>query len=560
MFCKKENMLFLSVSFIVVLISSLLYNQGIILNDELQLRLYRLNGFTDMLSWILSCELGQGRPLRIMSVCDISIGMLFKDYAKSRLIQIGIVWFTLLAYGYFVYLLFRNKYLAILTMVFWLAYLPINFEHSVPNAFVGLTLIPILLLMVSLVFFIKYLNNNSRLFLNISIAAWGLCLLGYEYMVCFCLLYPLVVIKYCNLDMKNKWLFCVKKSFVYLIIGLVYVCGLLSIQLILPVKYSGLQIDLSDPWKCAMVSFNLIRAVIPGFYLEHNAFLYDIYSYHIKPFEIVKMCKYHFTVFDVIFFICLITLLWQIEKKIENNYNLMEMKFKYVLVMIMYLIIPTLPNCITKLYHDYSFIALPVSYSLSLVMALLISSFWLCIITKVRRKTINVILVIVVSLYSTLVFNMNQVISAEQKSNFERFQLIEKMIKSPIFTIIKDEPIFAPDIIQTKNLLAVHDSYWDSYSKNSNIDVRFYYEHYNGNGCQIWENDCSFTLIKGKYGIVYSEKIMNQNSLIRISEDSAMVFSNINPITNDGIFLYPFKINSENKIESVDLREVFASF
>lgn len=153
----------LLMTLLMFLLATLLYQQGVILNDELQLRQHRLEGLINALKWGIDTELSQGRPLRIMAVlnhCFIDAG--FQNWYASRIIQICLLYFNTFLLGILVYNILQNKTVSCLSALLNLFFMPIIFEHAVPNAFVGLTAMPVMWLLMSLIFFCRYIEKEQQ--------------------------------------------------------------------------------------------------------------------------------------------------------------------------------------------------------------------------------------------------------------------------------------------------------------------------------------------------------------------------------------------------------------
>lgn len=560
-FLQKNRFECLAFVIFLTLIGGMLMHQGITLNDELQFRLHRMYGLKHLVVNRWMGELYQGRPLRILAAFNESMGFLFTSYLWSRLFQLFFLGLNLVPLGMLLYKIFANKYIGLLAGVLWLAYLPITFEHAVPNAFVTLCSIPVTFLLLSLNSFCSFLHTKKNLYYIICMILLTISLCGYEYMVTFVLLFPILA-KYM---LKIRWITSLKMSTGPLLISIVYIVLLFSLQKVFPPQYGGLQIDWMN-WKaCLAVIKQLFESSLPGYFLGHCKYLYSIFVIHIAPLGLIHIGRWHFGYLDVLFLFAFFVILRSIFLSISyaNIRNISwKMNMNVLAVLGAYMIIPLLPNSITRMYHEAHFVSLPVNYCTSLVFAVLLSYILYSLIRMFGYNWLMKLVILFLLIVGTFIFNMNMVFSTEQHMNFARLTTMEKMVQTRVFYYAMNHDVYSTDLFRTKCLLAIHDGYWDGFAKANGWNIHFKKEMPDiRDRFAIYENQGTFTFIKGNDGIVFSPEVLTQEIPIRIGENKSVIFPLMQPIHENQLYLYPFRLSiqgNEMKVEVFKTADYFS--
>lgn len=93
---------------------------------------------------------------------------------------------------------------------------------------------------------------------------------------------------------------------------------------------------------------------------------------------------------------------------------------------------------------------------------------------------------------------MNNVVSNQQQKDYERFVSIEQLFDTQLMGNFVDCEIYSTDIFQTRNLLAVHDSYWNEYADEFNGLHLNVINGENKNAISLLYDDEKFTISNGE--------------------------------------------------------------
>lgn len=435
--------------------------QGITCNDEVQLRLNGQKGILYFLKkQILDEDINQGRILGILGNVKF-ISFISDNIYISRTIQIM---FLLISFGLFAWLVYRiygSKRRAILSFVLALAYLPITFEHAVPNAFVIVVCQPLICLLMSLICFIKGQEEKNVRYdvFSCLLFFWGCCL--YEFVITYILIFPvLCMILYKDISIKPKVVLkAIRDSLWQIITAIIYLILYLLQGIIFKTSYSGTMIKLDEPSKIINVLKIECLSAIPGYYLVNDKYEYLHNIYKLKDMKITYI--FILAIFVISFSFILIYALQR--EKSKNNW----MKFLIgVITLFLYTIIPTLPNSITSLYQDNVsenyFTSIPVSLFLYLAMIFFLIIIIDCILNKFKYSIYPII--ICLSILGFCIQYTNRGIAEEQFSNYERFVSIENFLKTDFWKNQRNLVIEAPSLFEIRNNLAIESEHWNSYS------------------------------------------------------------------------------------------------
>lgn len=503
--------------------------QGITCNDEVQLRLYGQQGIGYFLKrQIIHEDIYQGRILGAIGNIKF-LSFISDNIYMSRSIQIL---FILIAFGLFGKLvdeLCQSKGMGILGFVMALAFLPITFEHSVPNAFVIVVCQPLICLLISFILFIKYIENGKKLN-NIFCCIfffWGCCL--YEFVVTYVLAFPIIcLILYLRESDSdhNVWM-CIKKSYGQVITSIIYLILYLLQGKVFPTSYSGTTINLSEPSKIFNVLKTECLSAVPGYYLfnEKYKYLYSVYQIkNQKIFEVFILFIFVVTFGFIIF--CVLTN----EKKGKCN-SLISLVGG--VTVFLYTIIPTIPNSITSLYQDSVsetyFTSIPVSLFLYLAMIFLIVIIIHSLIDKAKFFILPITLILLV--LGVNIQYTNRKIADEQYSNYERFTSIEDLLRTAFWEYQGDMVVEAPSLYETKNNLAIEGGHWTSFiSLYCNNDIQIC-EHSNDAQAyvQIQDDNSFYIIVNGEE--YYATKEMINDIVIVKDEDNKNKVMSVGDIT-----------------------------
>lgn len=339
--------------------------------------------------------------------------------------------------------------------IFWLSLilLPIFFqfrEYPDPTTSFG----PLLQLIwikfsLSIIFFIKYLEENKEKYFWISIILYTIMLLMF-YEITY-ILFPIII--FLSFIQKKDIKYIFKKSFPFVLLSILFI--LISFYVLAISKtnthYPGSTINLNF----SLIFSTFIKQLyssIPGIYFFYNQ----------TPFKFINKLDY-FYIFSI--FIATFILLKKTKiKKIEN-----------ILVLgLLLLVIPAIPIALSLKYQQelrFSIGYLPVFIEFFGAFCILISLFLL--ISKIKIKPIKIFLIILISLttsYFAFINIENNKVVTEELNGFYKYPryLLEQGIKSDLLKDTKEYSI----------LISLTENPWDNssfYLMNTNrkIDVKY---------------------------------------------------------------------------------------
>lgn len=255
-------------------------NQKVILNDELQDRFNRMQGLEVIARRLFKRELSQGRPLRFMAAINETLSFLTNNMLLNKAIQCILILIAVLSLCFFLKQVLNDKKIVNLSAVLIILLLPVTFEHAVPNAFVGLVVIPFIWLCCSLGMWCKYLEDCNKKFQIMSLLFWIMALIGYEFIVTYT---PLFIILYL---LKRKSTYKSFRDFIIVclppcIFGGLYFLLTLVIPKIMPSNgyYEGVQIGFVSIRSSLDIIVQLISSALPSYFITNAKYQYLLYLY-----------------------------------------------------------------------------------------------------------------------------------------------------------------------------------------------------------------------------------------------------------------------------------------
>jgi len=552
-FIKNHSALCISIASLIILICAPMMLQGIICNDELQRRFLRMQGFGTLISQGISMELAQGRPMRILAPMQNSLSYISNNIYVFRSFQILLILSNIGLFSYFIFKVFNNKKFALLTGIFALIFLPITFEHTLPNAFVGLVAMPMNFLLLSFICFIKYITNKSKNNLLLSMMLFFIAMLGYEFIVTFVLLYPVLYYAKANKEQCNP-MSVIKHSVLPLVLAIVFIALTFSLQKLYNVGYDGAKLGFVSLESSFTIIWTLFKSSLPGYYLFNSKYVYLFNLYTNTPLPIsAELIKQNLSgqvnIFDSLLLLGAGGMNW--TRYILNNfmnariiliilflfftlYSILQYKNRQrdckmpkmaLFVGLAYMIIPSLPNSLVKLYQgnvsDKFFTGLPVSYFLFFSAIFVFS----CLIWELRQRLKSKywisIIVIFICIYCALIQSMNNTFAQEQNKNYQRLVNIEQLFDTRAVQNMKNQSVYAPDLYVTKNLLSIHQDYFTQFAKFKNLNIHINNATQKGNEQFIIydQHNEYFVLCGGDEVIVFSDKPLRGKLPVKVSED-----------------------------------------
>lgn len=527
-----------------------LIRSGIICNDELQTRLLRQQGIGHFIQENFKIALENGRVLGGLVETRL-LGFVSNSRYLYRAVDVFLILLSFTLFGVLMYLLSKNKNFACFTSVLLTLFLPVTFEHTVPNAFVGLLAGPAILLILSLIIYILYLKTGKKYLLLASMALYILSMMQYEFIVTYCLLFGILSCwehyqRERRLDIRKA----VRKMLIPLCCTLVYIAVYFSIQIFFPSNYAGNEIGFVSISSSLKIILTLAKSSLPGYFLFNTKYQWLSQAYNGSlTLENVMVLR---------ILLCGASLVF-ILKRLATGSNGKRLFLPcFSGVCLLYMTAPSLPNSIAKLYqggvNESSFTALPVTFFLYFASVALVSAIlWnlLCRL-KVNGQAVVILIVLFLGLNVQV---MNEGLSKEQLKNYNNLVFIERAINSSVFDSLRGKDIYSQDIFKTQNLLAIHDSYWTEYALTRGMALNLLNAEGNQEQIQLLSDDYQYIVLRYKDKLaVVSDVMLSGPHCIKTGTDSFSILYFDDSFTENGLYLYLFKSNGP-AYESVEYNE-----
>lgn len=339
--------------------------------------------------------------------------------------------------------------------VFWLSLIviPIFFqfrEYPDPTTSFGLLLQLIWVkFSLSIIFFIKYLEENKEKYFWISITLYTTMLLMF-YEITY-ILFPIIILISFIQKKDIKYIF--KKSFPYVLLSILFVLISFCVLTISKTNthYPGSTINLNFD----LIFSTLIKQIyssFPGTYFFYNQ----------TPFKFINKLDYFY-----VFSIFTVTFILLIKTKIKKIENLFVLGF-------LLLVIPAIPIAFSLKYQQelrFGIGYLPVFIQFFGLFCILISIFLL--IPKLKNKLIKITLIGLISImvgYFAFINIENNKVVTEDLNNFYKYPryLLEQGIRSDLLKEIKEN----------STLISINENPWDNSSfylmnSNKNFEIKY---------------------------------------------------------------------------------------
>lgn len=535
---------------LIILISIPIYKQIIILNDEVESFYHRSQGITYFTRYNIINEINVGRPARIMAAIDLLFSFIFKSIYLSRAIQVMIIIMAIILFSYFVYILFGNKKFSSFVALISFTFLPITFEHCPPNAFNGLVIIPFMELIGAFILYKKYLENKKKSTLYVSGILFFIACLGYEFIILYGLIFPMMF--FLNQKKRNIKEVIVKNK-IFIAILLIYILIFIIGKIYIKEGYEGAQFGFVSVRESMKIITTLIKIGIPGYYIFNKNYFWilrDLLLHLTKEQLFIAFIRTGVT--TGIFYMLLYTIIKNDSIAFLDSKERRKNHLKYILILIIYLILPVIPNSMAKLYqgnvNENQFAGLPVTWYLFFTMILLLSYIlWFGFLKHLKSH--HVLFAIALLPFIIMVQFMNDIFSTEQYYNYERLETIADFLKTDDIKKYDGQTVFSPYFFVTKHTLAVRDDYWNRVANLQGLNINFIKENTGENFPNISmyideENRISINS-ENEISIMAKQKI-DRGEPIRIGEELAIVLPYVEEKKDNGFFCYTLnKIDPE---------------
>lgn len=546
---KYRYILWVGLGFILLFYP--LWTTGVMHNDELMVWFDREESYGTVLQKLLWNELGQGRVLRILAPINQSIGFLTPNMVVNRIIQSVLIIVSVFLGVYFIYKLVENKRTAVMAGIVFLSFLAYSFESSVPQAYVGITVIPVIELLLSAIIYMNYLRDKNCTKLIISIFMYIIALLGYEYMLTFILIFPILcLVKGKPMENKKHFIF---QLFLYGGIGVLYIVAMFVFKILFPGNYEGTSIgfvSLKSSWD---IISQIFKSSFPGYFLvsDKYRFLFQYYTGE-NFFAYLKelVCFEDVLSLRIILYgIWLVISFIMIEKKIENDNETFRL-WPIIVFGGAYTILPILPNAVSTMYQgnvsEKGFVSLPVNYVVYLAIVFLISSILIKLRKRKQTKWLYYPIVGILILGGIAVQITNEVFMKQSSMDFERYTAIEQALKTDVMKEYANQEIYAPDLYETRNTLAIRDGYWSSYAKTKcGLNVEILREDNHCETKMFYVEDRYFCITNEEKTTVISKEKLIGPYLVQTNENTYDVYDFEKYTDEHSMYCYVFANNQQ---------------
>lgn len=530
----------------MVLVGIPIVMQGIILNDEVQMLQNRVQGFGHLLSHNINAELQMGRPLRIMAAINASLSFLFSNMTASRVLQVVIIFVAILSFGYFVWKLLENVKFSIFVCAVILAFMPITFECATPNAFNGLVYVPMIELFISLSLFCSYLEQKNKKYIVWSAVLLIISLLGYEFMVTFILLYPLVYIykKVKVFDIRR-----IVKIFVPVaIFGIAYVAVLYLSSITMHGSYDGAKFGFVSLKSSLTILINLFCSAIPGYWLTNKKYqyLYSVYG------DLTALSVRAILLGIVICIILIFVRLHKIneEKNTYRNAGFLGM----VLTGLLFSFLPASANAVSSIYQgavtSENFTSLPVTSFLYISVCFTICLILWKLFDKIRNKYAICAICVLIVCCSMPVQAMNDTFAKEQHANFNRLISMNNIFTTNTAKNLKYQIVYAEDLYKTNNALAIQEGYFDTIAASNGIEgISFVTDKTQPCSIMIFESGVNqWTITSGDEAVILSEYRLTGTQAVRLGYNECEYVEVADQGRDGDFYYYHFKKDQDGKL------------
>lgn len=510
---KKNVMLY--VIFVICIIYPMLL-QGVMCNDEVMLRLWAQDGIINYFKTYVSTEcISKGRILGTIGNLKF-LQYIFQNIYIYRGICIFFILVAVTLFSYITYRFWNNKKFSSFLGIMILSFIPITFEHAVPNAFVIVSVQPMILIELSLVFYLNYLDKNEKrnLIWCLCLFLWSMCL--YEFTIVYVLLFPMVYfIK--NLEKEKIFIKTLKENIFIFICAFFYLLIYFIQGVIFPTNYSGNQFGKFSIVKMFSVLKTLFLSALPGYYTFLNGKYRTLFvTYNHGNVSAESIISPIIIIFVLIYIYILIKMYH--EKKVAEMSDIK--KVLIYLCTVLFAILPAVPNSLAKLYQGNVssgfFTSLPVSiflyFSIMLGICFLI---WNIILDK-RQYIVWGLIILVIVFSGTMNQVKNNVFAKEEFNNYNRFIATEEMFKMNFWSQYQGKRICAPSLYETRNTLAVEDGHWTNFLKIYNKEIEIENSVEADSDYIVQQTDNSYLVyIDKKTYLIISEQLEQQSEALK---------------------------------------------
>ncbi len=556
----KINKWMLLVLFALVALCSIpLYEQGVVINnDALKTRSWASTGFMDFLrfSWTESLRLGRvfGYVVRFPSKW-IHYLMAQDEYLFIKnILVIG----SCLAFGYYVKELFEDKILGLLTAISSLAFMPITFEHNLPNAYMGFSGL-FIVIMLSLCFYIKLLRYEKKIHYFLTIVLLVYATSGYEAIYMF---FPLYLLTGLYVK-KGEYI----KNMKYIAVPVIGEAITLILDYVVRIFYPSHYIGNKMSQLNIAASFSVVKQLflssLPGYYLINGKYKYLSIIYNNDSIDNIVRC-FLISILYLFLVIGIVISLYKNhnssidtaeDKKSETREYEIKKNIAVIVGAILMDLAMAVPYAISARYSSgvvnaEDFISLSSTWFASFFIIFII-----CYLIKLLGSKCWMLAIPLAVIVGFIQYD-NGCFAARQKKDFERIQNIERMVASDTLVGSGETTFYAGDMYKTKNALAICDDengfdYWVEYAKKLGINYVFEREYGDEKGNRIYLSDDAqlrFIWVNDKL-CIQSKHDLYEDVPVRFENNKWLNADCTNATySNNGDICYYFRLEKEELI------------
>lgn len=529
---KKDRSVCLAGLILTILVLFPMLIKGIMCNDELLLRIWAQKGMgTFFRTTIIEENVRKGRVLGAIGNVKFLAFISDNKYVFGT-INVIFILAAVGLFGYFTYRLWKNEKFSALLCVLILAFLPFTFEFGVPNAFVIVTLWPMILLEIALIFYLNYLEEERKKDIVISFIMFLWAMFLYEFIITYVLLFPIICfIK--NYQKKISLKKFVSLCFPMILAAIVYLILYVGQGYVFPSNYEGTHLNIAAPAAILHVLKVLFVAAFPAYFSYFNEKYRYMFAYYNKGgVRAGNIINPILIVFVLLLAFLLLYFLRQKEMK-ESKKRIVLKDGLIFAATFFYAIVPALPNALTPMYQEgvtvESFTWIPVSIYLYFAIMLALTYLLWKVITMVNKRWLIGLAVIAITVAAGGVQIRNQVFVEEQVANYERLVAMEDVLKLDYWKQYGSLSVSAPSLYKTQNSMAVEVGHWSEYAAIYGNQL-FLDENYNAENSAnlVIQKDNSFYLYtdnmkllitkEERKGSVAVKNVRNKYKVVKISE------------------------------------------
>ena len=149
--------------------------------------------------------------------------------------------------------------------------MPIAFEHTPPNAFVGFIALSFLLILVSNTIYVKYIETRRNAFAVVSMLLFFVAMMSYEAFITYMPLYIFIVVGKTGFREVKK---NIKLYFIPIFTAFVFLVLYVISGRLVPSGYGGNQLGFDNLLEPLKIIGSLFIVSIPGFYVFFPRYQY----------------------------------------------------------------------------------------------------------------------------------------------------------------------------------------------------------------------------------------------------------------------------------------------